>query len=64
MTTRETKELPEIEWERGELEDTDDHMKFYSAFGESMDGRLWCGEWQETDGEHVEIVNIELHSNP
>lgn len=59
MITQPTDILPKIEWERGDLFDTDDHMKFYACSGESEDGRKWSGDWEVTDGELIEITNIE-----
>lgn len=51
--TKETKELPEIIWERGEYIE----LGSYNASGESADGRKWIGYWVELQG--IEITGIE-----
>ena len=59
MKTKATEELPEIEWEQGQLSERIDHDAEYCTSGESADGRKWGGTWYECDGEFVEILNIE-----
>ena len=60
MKTAEDKEFPEIEWDKGELNDSvDAYDKFYGATGYSQDGRKWSGDWYECGGEFVEIQNIQ-----
>lgn len=59
MRTPANESMPAIIWQRGELNDVHDHVREYGASGESMDGRSWSGNWEETDGEFIEITNIE-----
>jgi hypothetical protein len=59
MKTDKTDILPAIQWERGELVEKHDHVREFGCSGESEDGRLWSGTWNETDGEYIEIDNIE-----
>lgn len=59
MKTKATKELPEINWERGQFIEKVDHDTEYCAYGESEDERKWSGTWCECDGHFIEILNIE-----
>lgn len=58
MKTKADKEFPEIEWERGDLQETDDYMKFYGCSGESADGRKYEGTWEVCGGEFSDITHI------
>lgn len=59
MITRSDHIFPEIEWERGDIYDTDDHMKYFHAHGISSDKTEWTGTWVEVDGYFDEIIDIE-----
>lgn len=58
MITKATDTHPEIEWEREDIMDTDDHMVYYSAKGTSEDGRKWGATWTTVDGQFDEITDI------
>jgi hypothetical protein len=51
-----------IEWERGDFQDSSDHVVDYCATGESDDGRQWSARWCECCDE-VEIEDIVLEAN-
>jgi hypothetical protein len=51
--------LPNIEWEKGELVEVHDHDKCYKSTGHGEDGSIWGGTWYECDGEFIEILDIE-----
>lgn len=59
MTTKATKDLPEIEWEQGKDYEAHDHMRIYGCSGVSADGREWIGDWEEVDGQFSDITHIE-----
>ncbi len=59
MITKAKDDIPEIEWDRGELIDRHDQLTEFGALGISDDGRIWIGTWIEIHGEFEEITNIE-----
>lgn len=59
MKTLANKNIPEIEWDRGDESENHGHTRLYHANGVSEDGRKWYGKWEELNGEFEDVVEIE-----
>jgi hypothetical protein len=64
MKTVATDKLPEITWERGDYVESHPHTIVFIANGYSEDGREWSASWNVTDGEMVDIEDIECEYTP
>jgi hypothetical protein len=64
MKTVATDKLPEITWERGDYVESHPHTIVFIANGYSEDGREWSAAWNVTDGEMVDIEDIECEYTP
>jgi hypothetical protein len=56
MKTLATEKLPEIEWERGQLQEL--HERIYEANGISEDNRQWNGLMQGDEVFDIELKQI------
>ena len=59
MTTKQTDTLPEIEWDRGQKFERHDQVTLFEAIGTGPNNKTYMGVWEETNGQDVDILDIE-----